>query len=110
MKLRDFLVSIGCCAAALGLCSGKPLKAAGLDSASEASQSNLDCAGPEPAAANCERIGGHLRVEFSERIPDVAPGVRSGASPVAVRSDGTPQSSRRIYLPGGHGGFDPFRR
>lgn len=112
MRLRDIFVSVGCFAAALGLSSGKQLRADDLQPGSETGpQTNLECAGALPAAeAGCERIGGHLRVEFNQRIPDVPGHVRPGASPVAVRSDGGMQVPSHIRLPGEDSGLDLYRR
>jgi hypothetical protein len=113
MNLRDIFVSISCCAAALGLSSGKPARAGDLQSSNETvPRTDVQCIGgiPPAAEASCERIGGHLRVEFGPRSPNPSGLGRPGASPVAVRSDGGAQSSDHIYLPVDGSGFDPFRR
>jgi hypothetical protein len=114
MKLRDIFVSIGCCAAAVCLGSGKPARANELRSSNEtASRPSERCAaGVAPVAeiAGCERIDGHLRVEFGSRIPDSSGFGRPGASPVAVRLDDGTQSRGHLRLPAGESGMDPFRR
>ena len=116
MNLRDIFVSVGCCAAAVCLGFGKPARAGELQSSNEtASRANERCAVIQPGGApveetaGCERIGGHLRVEFGSRIPDSSGYGRPGASPIAVRLDeGTPRGHLR--LPAGESGMDPIRR
>jgi hypothetical protein len=114
MKLRDIFVSIGCCAAAVCLGSGKPARANELQSSNEtASRTTERCAaGVAPVAeiAGCERIDGHLRVEFGSRMPGSSAYGRPGASPVAVRLDDGTQSRGHLRLPAGESGMDPFRR
>ena len=114
MNFRDIFVSIGCCAAAVCLGSGKPARADELQSSNEtASRPSERCAaGVTPVAeiAGCERIDGHLRVEFGSRMPNSSGYGRPGASPVAVRLDGGTQSRGHLRLPAGESGMDPFRR
>jgi hypothetical protein len=105
MYIRNIFLLFGCSAAAVGISSCIHLKADELQSGSEAVSP-----GAEECAAGCERIGGHLRVEFAPRIPDPSGFGRPGASPAAVRTDGGIQSHNRLRLPGGESGFDPFRR
>ncbi len=112
MNLRDIFVSVGCCAAALGLSSCKHLRAGELQSGTETvSRTNERCSVIQPGVApvaetaGCERIDGHVRVEFGSRMPNP-----SGYSSVAVRMDeGTP-SRGHLRLPAGDSGLDPFRR
>jgi hypothetical protein len=114
MNLRDIFVSIGCCAAAVCLGSGKPARANELQTGNEtAARATERCAAngaPIEETAGCERIGGHVRVEFSSRIPDSSGYGRPGASPVAVRLGDDPQSRGHLRLPAGESGMDPFRR
>ncbi len=117
MNLRDIFVSVGCCAAAVCLGFGKPARAGELQSSNEtASRASERCAVIQPGGAlvketaSCERIDGHVRVEFGSRMPNPSAYGRPGASPVAVRMDeGTP-SRGHLRLPGGDSGMDPFRR
>jgi hypothetical protein len=114
MKLRDIFVSIGCCAAAVCLGSGKLALANELRSSNEtASRASERCAaGAAPVAeiAGCERIDGHLRVEFGSRMPNPSGYGRPGASPVAVRLDDGTQSRGHLRLPAGESGLDQYRR
>lgn len=114
MNLRDIFVSIGCCAAAISIGFGKPARADELQSGSKtASRANERCAESGARAAEtagCERIGGHVRVEFGSRIPDQPGYGRPAASPVAVRLDEGTQSRGHLRLPAGISGFDQYRR
>jgi hypothetical protein len=113
MNLRDIFVSIGCCAAAVSLGFGKPARADELQSNNETvSRTTERCAGAGPAGepAGCERIGGHVRVEFGARMSN-SPGYgRPGASPVAVRLDDGAAARGHLRLPAGESGMDPFGR
>jgi hypothetical protein len=114
MNLRDIFVSIGCCAAAVCLGSGKPARANELQSGNEAApRATQRCAASGASleeTASCERIDGHVRVEFGSRIPDSSSYARPGASPVAVRlGDDTP-SRGHLRLPSGESGMDYFPR
>ncbi|MGH6801016.1 MAG: hypothetical protein ACRECZ_06335 [Methylocella sp.] len=114
MNLRDIFVSVGCCAAAVCLGFGKPTRAGELQSSNEtASRAPERCAtsgAPVEETAGCERIDGHVRVEFGSRMPNASGYGRPGASPIAVRLDeGTP-SRGHLRLPAGDSGLDPFRR
>jgi hypothetical protein len=114
MNLRDIFVSIGCCAAAVCLGSGKPARANELQTGNEtASRATEGCAAsgaPVEETAVCERIGGRVRVEFGSRIPDSSGYGRPGASPVAVRLGDDPQSRGHLRLPAGESGMDFFPR
>jgi hypothetical protein len=114
MNLRKIFVSISCCAAAIGLGSGKPVRAGDYPSGNETvSHPNERCAAAIPQGAEtagCDRIDGHLRVEVVPRIPDTSGLRRPGASPVAVRLDDGSGPRGHLRLPGGEAGFDPFRR
>jgi hypothetical protein len=114
MNLRDIFVSISCCTAVFGLGFCKHLQAGEIQSQDETvSRTNERCTvsiAPAGKAVSCERIGGHLRVEFAPRIPSPPGFGRPGASPAAVRTDGGSQSSGHLYLPGDASGLDPFRR
>jgi hypothetical protein len=112
MNLRDIFVSIGCCAAAICLGSGKPVRAnelqSGNETASRATERCVASGAPVEETAGCERIDGHVRVEFGSRIPDSSGYGRPGASPVAVRlGDGT---RGHLRLPAGESGMDFFPR
>jgi len=114
MNLRDIFVSIGCCAAAVSLGFGKPSQADELQSGNETSSRATERCTASGArieeTASCERIDGHVRVEFGSRIPDLPGHGRPMASPVAVRlDDGTP-SRGHLRLPAGESGFDQYRR
>ena len=65
---------------------------------------------PVAETAGCERIGGHVRVEFGSRIPNSSVHGRPVTSPVAVRLDDGTQSRGHLRLPAGESGMDPFRR
>src|ERR1700724_1649346 len=114
MNLRDIFVSVGCCAAAVCLGFGKPARADELQSSNEsASRATERCAAsgaPVEETAGCERIDGHVRVEFGSRLPN-SPGYgRPMTSPVAVRLyDGT-QTRDHLRLPAGESGLDQYRR
>jgi hypothetical protein len=113
MNLRDIFVSVGCCAAAVCLGSGKPARADELQSSNEtASRATERCAGVGPVeqTAGCERIHGHVRVEFGSRMLNSSGYDRPGASPVAVRLDEGTQSRGHLRLPAGESGFDQYRR
>jgi hypothetical protein len=114
MNLRDIFVSVGCCAAAVCLGFGKPARADELQSSNEtASRAPERCAASGASVgetAGCDRIGGHVRVEFGSRIPDLSGYGRPGASPVAVRLDDGAASRGHLRLPAGEPGMDPFRR
>jgi hypothetical protein len=113
MTLRDIFVSVGCCAAAVCLGSDKPARADEIQSSNEtASRATERCAGVAPVAetAGCERIDGHVRVEFGSRMPNSSGYDRPGASPVAVRLDEGTQSRGHLRLPAGESGFDQYRR
>lgn len=117
MNLRDIFVSVVCCAAAVCLGFGKPARASELQSSNEtASRENERCAVLQPGVlplaetAGCERIGGHVRVEFGSRMANSSGYGRPVAAPVAVRLDeGTP-SRGHLRLPGGASELDPIRR
>ena len=72
MNLRDIFVSVGCCAAAVCLGSGKPVRADEFQSGNETtSRAPERCAAngaPVEKTAGCERIDGHVRVEFGSRM------------------------------------------
>ena len=116
MNLREIIISIGCCAAAVCLGLGKPARAGDAQSSNGAfSQGNEQCAALPPGVAapgeipGCERIGGHVRVDLGPRMPNPAGYGRPGASPVAVRiDDGTPRT--HIRLPSRDFGGDPVPR
>jgi hypothetical protein len=114
MNLRDIFVSVGCCAAAVCLGFGKPARAGELQSSNEpASRATERCAAsgaPVEVTAGCERIGGHVRVEFGSRMPDSFGYGRPGPSPVAVRLDDGTSSRGHIRLPAGESGPDQYRR
>jgi hypothetical protein len=114
MNLRDIFVSVGCCAAAVCLGSGKPARANELQSSNETTaRANEHCAsGGAPVAeiTGCERIGGHVRVEFGARMSNSSGYGRPVASPVAVRLDDATQSRGHLRLPTGESGTDSFRR
>jgi hypothetical protein len=114
MNLREIIVPIGCCAAAVWLGFGKPARAGDLQSANE-TMGRERCAVLQPGTpaedgSGCDRIGGHVRVDLGSRLPNPSSYGRPTASPVAVRvNDGTP-SRAHLRLPAGDLGFDPFRR
>ena len=117
MNLRDFFVSVGCCAAAVCLGFGRPAQAGELQSSNEtASRGNERCAVIQPGGApvaetaGCERIDGHVRVELGSRMPNPSGYGRPGASPIAVRMDEGMPSRGHLRLPAGDSGLDPFRR
>ena len=111
MNLRDIFVSIGCCAAAVGLGLGKTARASDVQSGQgTVASANDSCAASGAEAAGCERIDGHVRVEFGSRIPDQPGYGRPVASPVAVRLDDGPPSRGHLRLPAGESGFDQYRR
>ena len=113
MNLRDIFVSVCCCATAVCLGFGKPARAGELQSSNEtASCAPERCASSVPVAetAGCERIDGHVRVEFGSRLPNSSGYDRPGASPVAVRLDEGTQSRGHLRLPAGESGFDQYRR
>lgn len=114
MNLHDIFVSIGCCAAAVSLAFGKPARAGELQSSNEtASRPPERCAAsaaPVAETAGCERIDGHVRVEFTSRMPNSSGYGRPVASPVAVRLGDDTQSRGHLRLPAGESGMDPFRR
>jgi hypothetical protein len=112
MNLRDIFVSIGCCAAAVCLGSGKPARAGELQSSNETTP-RARCAAsrvPVEETTGCERIGGHVRVEFGSRLPYSSGYGRPVASPVAVRLDGGAPSRGHLRLPTGESAMDPVRR
>jgi hypothetical protein len=113
MNLRDIFVSVGCCAAAVCLGSGKLARADDVQSSNETAARAPDrgaaSGAPVEETAGYERIGGHVRVEFGSRMPNSSGYGRPGASPVAVRDDGT-QSRGHLRLPAGESGFDQYRR
>ena len=113
MNLRDIFVSVCCCATAVCLGFGKPARAGELQSSNEtASRAPERCASSVSVAetAGCERIDGHVRVEFGSRKPNASGYGPPGASPIAVRLDeGTP-SRGHLRLPASESGMDPFRR
>jgi hypothetical protein len=114
MNLRDIFVSVGCCAAAVCLGFGKPARAGELQSSNEtASRATERCApsgAPVEEAAGCERIDGHVRVEFGSRMANASGYGRPVASPVAVRLDDRTQSRGHLRLPAGESGSDQYRR
>ena len=114
MNLRDIFVSVGCCAAAVCLGFGKPARADELQSSNEtASRATDRCAAsgaPVEETAGCERIDGHVRVEFGSRMPNSSGYGRPVASPVAVRLDDGTQSRGHLRLPARESGTDQYRR
>jgi hypothetical protein len=114
MRLRDIFVFIGSFSAALGLSSFMHLRADELQSRDDmVLRMNGQCAAGAALRADssrCERVGGHLRVEFAPRLPSPSGYGRPAASPAAVRTDSGTQSSGHLYLPGVDSGIDPFRR
>jgi hypothetical protein len=114
MNLRDIFVSVGCCAAAVCLGFGKPARADGLQASNEtASRATERCAAsgaPVEETAGCERIDGHVRVEFGSRMSNSSGYGRPVASPVAVRLDDGTQSRGHLRLPAGESGLDQYRR
>jgi hypothetical protein len=107
MNLREIIVSIGCCAAAVCLGLGKPARADELQSSNETiTHGNERCTGHQPGTAaedtfGCERIGGHVRVGMGSRLPSPSGYGQPGASPVAVRlDDGTPTRAH-LRVPAG---------
>jgi hypothetical protein len=114
MNLRDIFVSVGCCAAAVCLGFGKPARADELQSSNEtASRATERCAAsgaPVEETAGCERIDGHVRVEFGSRMSNSSGYGRPVASPVAVRLDDRTQSHGHLRLPAGESGSDQYRR
>ncbi len=116
MNLREIIISIGCCVAAVGLGLGKPARAGDAQSSNGAfSQENERCAALPPGVAapgeipGCERVGGHVRVDLGPRMLNPAGYGHPGASPVAVRiDDGTPRT--HIRLPSRDFGGDPVPR
>ncbi len=114
MNLRHIFVSVGCCAAAVCLGSGKPAQAGDLQSGNgTASRATERCAAsgaPVEETAGCERIGGHVRVEFGSRMSNSSGYGRPVASPVAVRLDDGTQSRGHLRLPAGESGLDQYRR
>ena len=114
MNLRDIFVSVGCCAAAACLGFAKPARADELQSSNETtSRAPERCAAngaPVEETAGCERIDGHVRVEFSSRLPNSSGYGRPVASPVAVRVDDGTASRDHLRLPAGESGFDQYRR
>ena len=116
MNLREIIVSIGCCAAAVCLGFGKPARAGDLQSGNETMTSgNARCAALQPGttardSAGCDRVDGHVRVDLSNRLPNPSGYGHDGASPVAVRLDDSTPSRTHLRLPTDDGGFDPFPR
>ncbi len=115
MNLREIIVSIGCCAAAVCLGFGKPARAGEPQSGTETDYARDRAMCREPSTrteetAGCERIDGHVRVQFGSRIPNASGYGQPGASPVAVRlEDGTP-SRGHLRLPAREPQFDQYRR
>ncbi|MFZ0494707.1 MAG: hypothetical protein WBG11_07745 [Methylocella sp.] len=114
MNLRDIFVSVGCCGAAVCLGFGKPARANELQSSNAtASRATERCAAsgaPVEETAGCERIEGHVRVEFGSRMPNSSGDRGPGASSIAVRLDDGTQSRGHLRLPAGESGFDQYRR
>jgi hypothetical protein len=114
MNLRDIFVSVGCCAAAVCLGFGKPARAgehqSGNETASPATERCAPSSPPVEGIAGCERIEGHVRVEFGSHMPNAAGYGRPGASPIAVRMGEDTSSRGHLRLPDGESGMDPFRR
>ena len=84
MNLREIFISIGCCAAAVSLGFGKPVRANQLQSDRSASRATERCAASRTRTeetAGCERIDGHVRVQFGSRIPDVSGHGQTGLHP-----------------------------
>ena len=106
MNLRDKIVSIGCCAAAVFLAFGKPARAGETQSDNETiTSSNERCVTLQPGigaaeSSGCERIGGHVRVDLSSRFPSPSGYDQPEASPVAVRLDdgAPPRAHLRVPL------------
>ncbi|HET6375433.1 MAG TPA: hypothetical protein VFF88_05240 [Methylocella sp.] len=113
MRLRRLFVSLGCCAAALGLSLGKAARAGELDAGGEPVQQTAGQCANEPlpvsGARGCERIGGNLRIDFGPRAQSPSGYGPPGASPAAVRDTNTGPRGY-IRLPVGALGFDPVRR
>jgi hypothetical protein len=114
MNLRDIFVAAGCCAAAAWLGFGKPARAGENQSGTETtSPATARCApsrAPMEVIAGCERIEGHVRVEFGSRMPNAAGYGRPGASPIAVRMGEDTSSRGHLRLPDRESVMDPFRR
>jgi hypothetical protein len=114
MNLHEMIVSIGCCAAAVWLGFGSSARTDELHSANE-TMARERCANLQPGAtaegnSGCDRIGGHVRVDFGSRLPNPSSYGRPTASPVAVRVNEGAPSRAHLRLPAGDLGFDPFRR
>ncbi|MGQ0445114.1 MAG: hypothetical protein ACT4O2_08325 [Beijerinckiaceae bacterium] len=114
MNLRDIFVAAGCCAAAACLGVGKPARAGEQQSVNETtSPATGRCApshAPMEVTAGCERIEGHVRVEFGSRMPNPAGHGQPGASPIAVRLGEDASSPGHLRLPDREYGMDPFHR
>ncbi len=124
MNYRNFLVSIGCFAAAVGLGSGKAVRAGDLQPANDsvsndviasdsAASQGVPCAlggarGGQPDG--CERIGGRVRIDAVSRIPDPPRFGGGMAAPIAVRTGDGTGSRGHLYLPGGLDELGPVRR
>jgi hypothetical protein len=117
MNLREIIVSMGCCAAAVCLGFGKPARAGELQSGNETmTRGNQHCAALHAGIAaaedtsGCERIGGHVRVDLGSRMSNPSGYGRPETSPVAVRLDDGAPSRGHLRLPAGESGLDPFAR
>jgi hypothetical protein len=117
MNLREIIVSIGCCAAAVCLGFGKPARAGELQSSNGIiSHGNERCAALQPGITGagdtsvCNRIGGHVRVNLGPRLPNPSGYGRPGTSPVAVRLDDSASSRSHLRLPADESGLDPVPR
>jgi hypothetical protein len=110
MNLRDIFVSVGCCAAAVCLGSGKPARGNDIQSGQGTVSRAKDSCAPAGETAGCDRIGGHVRVEFGSRMPNSPGHGQPGASPVAVRLGEGTQSRGHLRLPAGDPELDQYRR
>lgn len=114
MNLRDIFVGVGCCVAAVCLGLGKPARAdehqTGNETTSPATERCVPSRAPMEVITGCERIEGHVRVEFGSRMPNTAGFGRPGASPIAVRMGEDTSSRGHLRLPDSESGMDAFLR
>ncbi len=107
MNLREMIVSIGCCAAAVFFGFGKPAQAGEPQSGNETiTRGNERCVVHQQGIAaedspGCERIGGHVRVDLGSRLPYPSGYSRTEASPVAVRLDEGTATRAHLRVPAG---------